>query len=299
MNALLFYLFFGFTWLLAQLPRFILSFLSELTFLIIYYVVGYRKKVVKQNLKNSFPNKTTKELKKIERKFFRHLCDMMFENIFLMHASKRRVASICKFNNLELIDDLYKRNRSFIQVSGHYGNWELYSLMRLHIDFNIAAIYKPLSNKRFEKLLNNARERFGCFTAPMKDTLRVMIQHRQENKPLQIGLVADQTPARGDIRYWTTFLNQQTAVFLGVEKLAQKFDYPVVFSVMKKKKRWHYEVYFELLTETPNNFKPYELTELHLKRLEKDIIEQPEFWLWSHRRWKRRPEETPQAEIAQ
>lgn len=135
------------------------------------------------------------------------------------------------------------------------------------------------------------RSRLGGVPVPMNDTLRTLIEHKRSGKPMVLGLVADQTPAKRDIQHWTTFLNQPTAVFLGTEKLSQKFDMPVIFSIMNKVKRGHYEVDFELLTETPNDYKPYELTELHVKRLQQHIEETPQYWLWSHKRWKIKPPE--------
>lgn len=289
MRAILFSLFYGLTWLIAQIPLRAVARISDFTYLVIYHLIGYRRSVVRNNLKNSFPEKTDEERKTIEKKFYRHLSDLIFESVFLLHASRKRVLNLCKFNNLELFERFYKEGKSAILVSGHYGSWELYSLIGHHAKHHAVGIYKPLANARFEKLMNNSRKRFGGVPVAMKDTLRALIEYKRKGEPILLGLVSDQTPAKGDIRYWTTFLNQQTPVFLGVEKLSQKFNLPVVFCNMRKVKRGKYEVDFELLTEEPNSFKPYELTELHLKRLERQIIEAPEYWLWSHRRWKRKP----------
>lgn len=289
MRAILFSLFYGLTWLIAQIPLRAVARISDFTYLVIYHLIGYRRSVVRNNLKNSFPEKTDEERKTIEKKFYRHLSDLIFESVFLLHASRKRALNLCKFNNLELFERFYKEGKSAILVSGHYGSWELYSLIGHHAKHHAVGIYKPLANARFEKLMNNSRKRFGGVPVAMKDTLRVLIDYKRKGEPILLGLVSDQTPAKGDIRYWTTFLNQQTPVFLGVEKLSQKFNLPVVFCNMRKVKRGKYEVDFELLTEDPNSFKPYELTELHLKRLERHIIEVPEYWLWSHRRWKRKP----------
>jgi len=294
MRAILFSIFYGFTWLIAQIPSSAIARISDFTFLIIYHVVKYRRDVVRTNLKNSFPEKSEEERKSIEIKFYRHLSDLFFESFFLLHASQKRAIRRCKFNNLDIFDKYYEQGKSAILVSGHYGNWELYALIGKYVKHHAVGIYKPLENKRFEKLMNNARKRFGGVPVVMKDTLRALIDHKRRGEPILLGLVADQTPAKGDIRYWTTFLNQQTPVFLGVEKLAQKFDLPVIFCNMRKVKRGKYEVDFEVLTDSPNSFKPYELTELHLKRLENHIVETPEYWLWSHRRWKRKPKKNIQ-----
>jgi Kdo2-lipid IVA lauroyltransferase/acyltransferase len=288
MGAIFYYIFYGFTWLLVQLPSTTIHRISDFTFFIIYHITHYRRDVVKTNLSNSFPEKSKEELKRIEILFYRHFCDLLFENLFLLHASRERALRRCKFNNLEIFDKFYAEGKSAILASGHYGNWELYALMGTRINHIPVGIFKPLTNKRFEKLINDARERFGGIPVAMNDTLRALISYKQSKTPILLGLIADQTPAKKDIRYWSTFLNQDTAVFLGVEKLAQKFDMPVIFCSMTKVRRGKYEVNFEILTEKPNELKPYELTEMHLRALEKLIRNKPEYWLWSHRRWKRK-----------
>lgn len=288
MGAFFFGIFYGLTWLVAQIPSRVIYALSDVAFVIVYYLVKYRRKVVWTNLKNSFPSKTDKELKEIEVKFYRHFCDLFFETIILLHASRKKALETCTFHNLDLFENLYQQGKSVVMTTGHYCNWELYALMG-SITKNIpVGIYKPLTNQRFEKLMNNARKRFGGDPVPMKDTLRAVIDYKKKGIPILLGLVSDQTPAKNDIRYWTTFLNQDTAVFLGVEKIAQKFDMPIIFCEMIKVRRGKYEVYFEVLTDKPNEFAPYELTKLHVKALEDLIMKKPEFWLWSHRRWKRK-----------
>ncbi len=278
MQAFLFSLFYGFTWLL-----------SDFTFVVMYYLVGYRKGVVQKNLRNSFPDKSEQELKKIERKFYRHLCDLMLETLVLLHTKLNKALKLCKFNNLDLFDKFHQEGKSVVLVTGHYGNWELYGLMAHQLTQHFVGIYKPLTNPRYDRIMLDMRQRFKAITVPMNDTLRALIDYKRKGEPIVLLMIADQTPAKSDIRYWTTFLNQPTAVFLGAEKLSQKFDMPVVFSVIRRVKRGQYEVDFELLTETPNEFKPYELTDLHVKRLEQQIMETPQYWLWSHKRWKIKP----------
>ena len=146
--------------------------------------------------------------------------------------------------------------------------------------------YKPLKNKHFENFINKSRQKFGGFPVPMHDVVRMALKMSQEGKPFFLGLISDQTPAKGDIRYWTTFLNQDTPVFLGTEKIAKKTNQPVLFCNMRKLSRGRYEVDFVVLTENPKDTKPYEITEMHVRELEKLIRETPEYWLWSHRRWK-------------
>jgi KDO2-lipid IV(A) lauroyltransferase len=288
MRAFLFFLFYISTWLIAQIPSKVIYRFSDFSCFIVYRIAKYRRKVVRENLLNSFPEKSIEEIKKTEKKFYKHFCDLFYENIFLLHASRERALRRCRFNNLEYFEKLYAEGKSAILATGHYGNWELYALMGAKLKHIPLGVYKPLSNKRFERFINAARERFGGVPVSMKKTLKVFNQFIQEKKPVLLGLISDQTPAVGDIHYWTKFLNQDTPVFLGVEKISKRYNLPVIFCSMTKLKRGKYQVNFEVLSENPKDTKPYEITEMHVKALENLIRKQPEFWLWSHRRWKRK-----------
>lgn len=286
MDRLLFYLFFILVRLLAFLPLRVLFILSDVNFVFVYYIFGYRKKTVRENLKNSFPNKTEQELKKIELRFYRHFCDLFIEINYSLFVSNRRMKNMVSFKNIDLINKYYEAGKSVIVTGGHYGNWELLSLFSLYIKHTLLGAYKPLNNKYFENFINKSRERFGALPVPMHEVARMALKMSQEGKPFFLGLISDQTPVKGDIRYWTTFLNQDTPIFLGTEKIAVKTNQPVLFCKMKKVSRGRYEVELELLTENPKETKQYQITEMHVKALEKLIQENPEYWLWSHRRWK-------------
>ena len=271
---------------MAFLPLRVLFLLSDLNFFFIYYVFGYRKKTVRENLKNSFPDKTDKELKKIERRFYRHFCDLFVEVNYSLFVSNRRVKKMVTFKNIDLINEFYDKGKSVIVTGGHYGNWELLNLFSLYVKHTVIGAYKPINNKHFENFINKSREKFGALPVPMHEVARMALKMSQEGKPFFLGLISDQTPVKGDIRYWTTFLNQDTPIFLGTEKIAVKANQPVLFCNMRKIKRGRYEVELELLTENPKETKQYEITEMHVKALERLIQEKPEYWLWSHRRWK-------------
>lgn len=288
MQALFFYTFYVFSWLLAQLPFRVIYILSDLLAFIMYRIAGYRRTVVRENLHKSFPEKSLKEIIAIEKKFYTHFADLFLEDIIMLHASKRRVLKMCKFVNPEILDQFYDKQKSVILALGHYGNWELMSLISAHIKHIALGVYKPLANKRFERLLNSSRMRFGGVPVAMNDAFKTVISRVKAGDLVLLGLISDQTPASGDIRYWTNFLNQDTPVFLGVEKIAAKLDLPVLFSKMRKVSRGRYELTFEVLCTNPKSFAQYELTNLHVQVLENQIIEQPEHWLWSHRRWKRK-----------
>lgn len=295
MGKILFSLFYGFTWLIAQIPTKATFVLSDLIYLVIYHIAGYRRRVVRKNLTNSFPDKSQDDIIRIEKAYYHHLCDLFLENFFLLHASRQKASKHCKFNNLEIFDKLYAEGKSAILLSGHYGNWEFFALIGNQVQHALLGVYKPLSNKNFEVMMNRTRKRFGGILVPMKDTLRAIVDCNKKGQPFLLGLIGDQTPPAKHIQYWTKFLNQDTPVYLGIEKIAQKFDLPVYFSDMKKIRRGYYEVNFELITDKPKSLSEHELTEMHTHRLEKQIKENPEFWLWSHRRWKHKPKTTTKA----
>lgn len=286
MDRLFFYFFYISVRLLAFLPLKVLFVLSDINLFFIYYIFKYRRNTVRKNLKKSFPEKSRKELKRIEWQYYRHFCDLFVEVNYTLFVSKRRAKKLVTFKNIELIDKLYEEGKSVIVAGGHYGNWEILSLFALYVKHTVIGAYKPLNNKHFENFINKSRERFGALSVPMNDVARMAITMSQEGKPFFLGLLTDQTPAKSDIRYWTTFLNQETPVFLGTEKIAKKTNQPVVFFKMRKVSRGRYEVELELLTDNPKDTKPYEITEMHVKALEKLIQETPQYWLWSHRRWK-------------
>jgi KDO2-lipid IV(A) lauroyltransferase len=288
MQALFFYLFYGFSWLIARLPSRVIYILSDLVAFFLYHITQYRRDVVRKNLTNSFPHKPLIEIVTIEKRFYKHFTDLFFESIIITHASKNRVLKMCKFVNPEILDPFYQQRKSVILALGHYGNWELMSLIGVHIKHIALGIYKPLVDKRFERMINNSRKRFGGVPVSMQDAFRTTISRVRAGDVVLVGLISDQTPASGEIRYWTQFLNQDTPVFLGVEKISEKLDCPVLFSRMDKVSRGRYQVTFSILCTEPKAFAPYEITNMHVRALEEQIKECPEYWLWSHRRWKRK-----------
>lgn len=286
MGAILFYCLLPFLYLISLLPFPVFYLFSDFIYFLLYRVVGYRKKVVFENLKNSFPEKSYNELKKIEKDFYRYLCDLFLETIKTLTISRSEAVKRCKFNakTTLVFNELANKNQSCIIVMGHYGNWEWAgNSFSLQCKQQLYVIYHPLSNKYFDKLMYDLRTRFGTKLYAMKDTMREMI--RNKNEINATAFIADQTPSP-DSAYWTTFMNQDTPVFWGTEKIAQKLNYPIVYITIKKIKRGYYEVDSELLINEPKNTSLGEISELHTRKLESDIITQPSIWLWSHRRWK-------------
>lgn len=289
-NKGLSYIGIGFLYLVSLLPFWFLYLIADVVFVVIYYVTGYRRKVVQENLRNAFPEKSDEERSKIEYDFFRYFADLMVEIVKGITLSERQLLKRIKILNMELIENYFDQNRSVIGAVGHYGNWEMSALRLGKItDKPRIIVYKPLTNKTFESFFIYVRSRFGATLVAMKNTLRKLSEVRRQISITV--LVADQTPVRHEAHYFTTFLNQPTAVFLGVEKLAKMMDSVVVFCDVKRVKRGYYTCTFVPLTENPKQTAEYEVTELHVKYLENMIRQEPRYWLWTHRRWKFKPED--------
>ena len=292
MGAIGYYIFYGINWIITLLPLPVLYIISDLLYLVLYYFPSYRRKVVATNLKNSFPEKTEEELKSIEKKFYKHLADLVIETFKVTHMTKAEQRKRFTYSNLEIIDKLREEKRDIIAVLGHYNNWEWPTLLPYYLKYKIIIIYKPLQNKYFNRFVNNNRSKFGIVLTPTSQIIREIINYKRHNINTLSVFISDQTPPKGDIKYWTTFLNQDTPVFTGVEKIASKYDMAIVFFHVQKVKRGHYNLDVELLLDHTIGLPEKLITEAHVRRLEEIIREKPEYWIWSHRRWKhKRPVE--------
>jgi Kdo2-lipid IVA lauroyltransferase/acyltransferase len=286
MEKLGFYLFFVINWVITLLPLKILYIFSDLLFLVLYYFPSYRRKIVAANLKNSFPDKTRDELRKIERKFYRHLADIFIESLKMTHISDKEMRKRYVVTNPEVLRKFKDEGRDIAAICGHYNNWEWMSATPLYTDIKCVTIYKPLRNKYFDKFVNNLRKKKGFFLTPMSLILREIITDRNKGINAMYSFISDQSPARGDTHYWTQFLNQDTPVYTGAEKIAVKYDMAVVYFSNKKIKRGYYNTTVEVLFDHTRGLPEHVVTEAHVRCLEKQIIERPEFWIWSHHRWK-------------
>jgi KDO2-lipid IV(A) lauroyltransferase len=285
MQAFAFYIIYPLLYLIASLPFGALYILSD----VLYYLLrlsGYRRKVVLDNLKNAFPSKSHAEIQAISEAYYRYLCDLTLETLKTLKMTEHEAREHCVFHGAQWLDTLYEQKKSFIIVMGHYGNWEWAGpSFTLNTHFQLVVIYRPLSNPYFEKMLSGMRTRFGTRITPVNLTLRDMIANRSQGLITATAFIADQTASRENA-YWTTFLHQDTAVFTGPEKLAVKFNYPVVYINVQRLQRGYYAVNPELLFAEPKNTAPGEISEAFTKRLEREILIDPSIWLWSHRRWK-------------
>ena len=283
MQAISFYILYPVIYLIASLPFGALYKASD----ILYYflrLTGYRQNVVLENLRNSFPDKSPAEIEALSKAFYRYLCDLILETLKTLKMTEVESKEHCTFHTPEWLDKLHEEKKSFIIVMGHYGNWEWAGpSFTLNTKYQLVVIYRPLTNVYFEKMMVGMRTRFGTRITPVSLTLRDMVANRKQ--VTATAFIADQT-APHDKAYWTTFLHQDTAVFPGAEKLATKFDYPVVYMNVKRVGRGYYDVTPELLFSHPRETQETEISDVFMKRLEKEIILDPTIWLWSHRRWK-------------
>ena len=284
MSTFFYYLTLPFLCLASFLPFSVLYLLSDFIYIIVYKIFGYRKAIVTRNLERSFPDKPANDIAKIRRDFYRYFCDLGLETIKTLSISPATLKQHFKCGDISVLEHYYRQKQSVIIVMGHLGNWELggafFNQLPVH---QLYAIYHPLTNKHFDRLFYRMRTRLGMRMYPMKTAFMGMIKNR--NELTATAFVADQTPAPGSA-YWMTFMQQDTAVFRGTEIIARRLDYPVIYLSVIREKRGQYTIQSELLVEHPDGLPANEVTRLHTKRLEQDIMNFPETWLWTHRRWK-------------
>ncbi|WP_339044031.1 lysophospholipid acyltransferase family protein [Cardinium endosymbiont of Tipula unca] len=271
--------------MLSFLPIRLLYLFSNLCFIILHHVVGYRKKIVKQNLSNAFSDKTVQERKQIEKNFYSHLCDLLVEHIKALTISPHELLRYTSIDNREILESFYSHGRSIILVSGHFGNWEWVAhALALQTSYVICSGYQELKNKSVDRLAMNLRTRFKRKVMKHTSLFRHIIMHN--GAPQAVALLIDQAPQCKKNSYWTTFLDQSTAVILTAAKLAQKCNQPIFYIKINQIKRGRYQATPILLTAYPTRLSTQEIAELYTRKLEEDIVSNPSFWLWSHRRWK-------------
>ncbi|MGB1041580.1 MAG: lysophospholipid acyltransferase family protein [Flavobacteriales bacterium] len=275
---------------ISILPYFILYGISNFMYVVMYYVLGYRKKVISENINLSFPDKSERERKVIIKKFYRHFCDLIVEAVKNFTISEKQIKKRVTFKNIEIMDSLFDQGKSVVTIGGHYGNWEMFAVAAgratKHSQFGI---YKPLSSKFFDNKMKTSRGKYGMNMIPMKQTKAYFEKGSKE--PITIIFGSDQWPSNAKRAYWTTFLGRETPFLYGAEKYAKDFDWPVVYTEIVRVKRGHFEANYKLLTEKPNETEYGEIIEQFVRMLEETIEKDPAYWLWSHRRWKRTKEE--------
>jgi len=296
--AVFFYIFRGMAWLISRLPIPVLIFMSDLLKILVQHIFRYRKKVIFNNLKNSFPEKSSNEIKKIAGRFYRNLSDIILEVIKLESIKKEKLVDRCRYEGVDVLQRSFDKGRSVIIAIGHCGNWEWAAIaFTPYLPVKGYAIIKPLSNKYFNDYMEMIRNRlYPEVTVPFRKSYRMMAVNRQKMITANL-LVSDQTPLQSEITYWTTFLNQDTPFFDGMEKIAKSLDFDVIYMDISRTGRMRYLVTFSLITDDPRHTTQNEITEKYIRFLENSIRENPDNWLWSHRRWKHRRAE-PSATVS-
>jgi Kdo2-lipid IVA lauroyltransferase/acyltransferase len=285
MQFIIYLFFLIFVFIFWLIPFSLLYRISDFLFFILYYIFKYRKKVVQENLSNSFPGKSPVELKKLEKKIYQNLTDIILEGLKGFSMSNKQIIERFKFINIDIIDSLYDQKQSFIAVLGHYCNWEWGTISAgLQLKHEIVGFYKPLSNKYIDKYLKDKRSKSKTILSSIARTFQTFDDFK--NTTAIFTMVADQSPGNIKRALWFNFLNQPTAWLHGPEKYAKLFNIPVYFINVQRIKRGFYEVKLIEIAKNPAEFPHSKITGLFIKELEKVILEKPENWLWSHRRWK-------------
>jgi Kdo2-lipid IVA lauroyltransferase/acyltransferase len=286
MQLLLYILVYPILWAISILPFRLLYLLSDLIYVLLYYIVGYRKKTVRNNLALALPHLSDKERLDIEKKFFHHMCDLFLEMIKTMSISEAELDKRYTFSNLELYKDLEKKQKSIALMCAHYASYEWAVSMNRYITFEGFAIYKKINNEYFDKLVRKIRSKFKATLITTKETIPSIKENYKTGNLGVYGFASDQSPKISSVFYWSKFMGVEVPVHTGAEMLAKKYDMNVIFLKTKKIKRGYYQATFQSVYEDVKSVPNYEITDAFLKMVEGQIQETPEFYLWTHKRWK-------------
>ena len=288
MQLLAYILIYPFLWLISILPFRILYAFSDGLYFLIYHIIGYRKKTVKENLHLVFPNKAEAEIIAIRKKFYHHLCDMVVEAIKSLTISEKQMMKRMTFPNIEEIHKHENNNRSIILMCAHYGSWEWIFILQNHVKSKGYAVYKQLGNKYFDKLVKRIRAKYNSYLITTKETSNILLKAKSDGQLTINGFVSDQSPKLQKAHHWLDFMGINVPAHTGAELLAKKLDMSVVFFAVKRVKRGYYQTTFKTLAEYPNDYKDYQITDAFFKLVEQQIEEAPQYYLWTHKRWKHR-----------
>ena len=296
MKQVTYYILYAFVYTLSLLPFRLLYLLSDGLFLLIFHLIRYRRKVVWKNLTTSFPEKSEHELRQIEKQFYHWFCDYIFETFKLLSISDQQLLKHIEFRGVELLEECFDRGQNCAAILGHYCNWEWLSASGLafkrYPNAVMGLIYHPLYSDAFDRLFINLRSAHGGECIPKKDILRHLVNCKKQQRPYLFGYISDQAPKWENIHLWLPFLNHETPVFSGGERIMRKVDDAVFYVEMERPSRGHYICNFQLLSEhASQETEEYAITKRFFANLEQTIRRQPAFYLWSHNRWKRTKEE--------
>ena len=288
MQFLIFILAFPLLWLISILPFRIFYWLSELIYILVYHIVGYRKKTVRANLALALHHLSDKERLEIEKKSYHHLCDMFLEMVKTMTISSEEMNKRFTITNLEVIKEYEKKGKSIMLIASHYASWEWLITLNQKLSFKGVAVYKQLANKYFDKLVRDIRSKYNTELVPTSKTIPLISDNQKNNIKCVYGLASDQSPKADRIFHWESFMGVEVPVHTGPEMLSKKYDMTVVFAKVKKIKRGYYELTIVPLSDNPKSVPDFGITHKYIKEVEKQILEAPEYYFWTHKRWKHR-----------
>lgn len=295
MKEFLYNIIYGIFYLVSKLPYRALYVISDIANLVFYHIVRYRRDIVRRNITSAFPEKSLEECISIERGFYKWFCDYFVETVKLMSVSRQELLSRIEFRGIDKIEECFDRGQTCAGILGHYGNWELLSatglVIKKHPEAVIGLIYHPLRSQLFDRLFINMRQSMGGVCVPKKDILRYLVSFRSQNLMNLFGYIADQAPRYRNIHLWLPFLNHDTPVFTGAERIMRKMNNAVFYIDVERPERGKYIYTFKLMTDKPGEMPEFEITKKFFVMLEQTIRREPRFYLWSHNRWKRTREE--------
>lgn len=286
MQLVVFILAYPVLWVISRLPFTLVYFFSDGLYILLYTILGYRKKVVRRNLALVFPQKGVQERLQLERKFYRHLCDIFLEMIKTIGISDKELQKRFVFTNPEVLHQLEAKNKSAILMLPHYANWEWGIALHKHITFKGYAVYQKISNRYFDRLIRNIRQKFGTTLIATTQTSAIVTQNKEKGVLSLYGILSDQSPMRQKALLWTSFMGIKVPAHTGAELLCRRLNLPAVYLKVTKVQRGYYRGTFRLITEKPRELQKFELTKTFLNMAEASIREAPEYYFWTHRRWK-------------
>ena len=288
MNFLVYIILYPLIWIISKSSFRLIYLFSDFLYLILYHVISYRKKLVRKNLALALPEKTFLERKIIEKKYYKHLSDLFLESFKSLNISEIDIKKRYSFKNIELLDELYKKKKNIILMGGHYASWEWFFIIDRLTDYRINAIYKKLSNKYFDSLIKKIRSKYNGNLISTKNTFKEILKNTKLKGLNIYGFASDQSPKKNKATYWNNFLNNFVPFHTGAEIIAKKYDMAVVYMNVEKVKRGYYLASFELITDKPKKYKDFKITEDFIKLLENQIFKAPEYYTWTHNRFKHR-----------
>lgn len=287
MQLLIFILIYPLLWIISILPYRLFYGFSNFIYFLVYHIVGYRKKVVLDNLKLVFPEKTEAEILQIQKDFYKHMCDMFLEMVKTMSLSNTQVKKRYNVANIGTLQNILKK-KSVLLVCSHYANWEWNVSINNYVEAKGYAVYQKVGNQYFDAFIKKVRARWNTVLISQEETVKTVVRNHRDNRTACYGMVSDQSPMVSRAHYWSAFMGIKVPIFNGAEVLARKLDLAVVFLKVSKVKRGYYKAEFIPITLAGNDTEKNEITDQFLRLTENQIREAPEFYLWTHKRWKHR-----------